>query len=104
MKNRSKSKLKPRIIFKGVVALSMLMVWLFVVVTGLLMWAAPHGQGLGKESFILGLSRHDIGEIHLILALIAVAFTIIHIVIDWKAFMGLIRYMVQASHRTRFES
>jgi len=101
MKNQSK---RPRIVIKAVVALSMLVVWFCVVITGFLIWAAPHGQGLGKETFVLGLTRHDIGDIHLIFALIAVSITVIHVIIDWKAFMGLMRYMVQASHRNKFET
>jgi len=96
-----RSSTNSRLITKGLVAIIMLMVWFVVIVTGLLMWAAPRGHGLGSEPFILGLTRHDIGEFHLIVALIAVAVTIVHVCIDWKAFKGLMRYMIQAGHQPK---
>jgi len=86
-----------KIITKALIAISLLICWSLVLISGLLMWAAPHGQGMGNEPFLLGLTRHDIGDIHLTIALIAVVITIIHVIIDWKAFKGLLRYLTKVN-------
>jgi len=95
--------IRTKTIFRAVIALSMLIIWSFVVLTGVLLWLAPHGQGAGQLDFIAGLNRHEIGDIHFYISLAAVALTLAHVVVDWKAFMGLMRYMVNARHRSQFE-
>lgn len=84
---------------KALIAISLLISWSLVLLSGLLMWAAPHGQGMGNDAFLLGLTRHDIGDIHLIIALIAVVITIFHVIVDWKAFKGLLRYLRKVSYQ-----
>ncbi|MFU8812682.1 MAG: DUF4405 domain-containing protein [Balneolaceae bacterium] len=92
-----KRTVRPKILVRAVVALSMMFVWSLVLITGLLMWLAPHGQAAGREPFILGLTRHDIGEYHLVVALVAVSLTIAHVIIDWKAFLSLMRYLADTA-------
>ena len=82
-----------KIQIKGWVSLILLFAWSFVLATGIIMYLAPHGQGMGSKAFLLGLSRHEWGEFHWWLAVAAVVFTIIHVIVDWKPFTGLLKHM-----------
>ena len=100
---KKQGAIRTKTLFRAIIALSMLIIWIFVVLTGILLWLAPHGQGAGQLDFIAGLTRHEIGDIHFYISLAAVALTIAHVFVDWKAFMGLMRYMVNTRHRSHFE-
>jgi len=100
------SKPKPiriKTILRALIALSMLIIWSFVLMTGIFLWLAPRGQGAGQTDYIIGLNRHEIGDIHFYFSVIAVILTLVHVFIDWKAFKGLMRYLVHAGHRSGFE-
>ena len=43
-----------------------------------------------------GLTKNDWGQIHWWISAAAVGLTLLHIVLDWKAFKGAIRYLVHA--------
>ncbi|TVQ12907.1 MAG: DUF4405 domain-containing protein [Balneolaceae bacterium] len=90
------SRYNPKIYFRGVIGLLMLIIWSAVLTTGILMWLAPHGQGRGSEPFLFNLTRHDWGDLHLYLALTAVVITIIHVVADWKIFVSSLKHMVRS--------
>jgi len=95
--------IRKKTIMRAIISLSMLILWSFVLLTGIFLWLAPRGQGAGQTDYIIGLNRHEIGDIHFYFSIIAVIFTIAHLLIDWKAFKGLMRYLVHAGHRSRFE-
>jgi hypothetical protein len=90
------SRISPLVYTKGIIGVLLLIAWSCVLTTGIIMWAAPHGQGRGSEPFLLDLSRRDWGELHLYLALIAVGITIIHVIVDWKPFVSHLRHIVNA--------
>ena len=68
--------------------------------TGLvLLYRLPHGSP--REGFtLLGLDRHEWGDIHWWVAVATMAVTAMHLVIDWKALKGALRYLVSV-HRDR---
>lgn len=49
--------------------------------TGLLMYLFP--RGWGSSVSVLGLSRHDWGDIHLIIAVVLLTLTVLHLVLHW---------------------
>jgi len=100
---KKKDGIRAKTLIRAVVSLSMMIIWSFVVFTGILLWLAPYGQGAGRQSFFATLTRHEIGDIHFYLSLGAVAFTVVHVIVDWKAFKGLMRYMASTNHRSKFE-
>lgn len=95
--------IRTKTIMRAIISLSMLIIWSFVLLTGVLLWLAPRGQGAGQTDFVIGLNRHEIGDIHFYFSVIAVVITLAHIFVDWKAFKGLMRYLLHATHRSRFE-
>lgn len=88
-------KLNSKIYSKGIIALMLLIFWTGVATTGIIMWMAPHGQGMGSKSFFLNMNRHDWGDIHLYLALTAIILTIIHVIIDWKQFVNSLKHIIR---------
>ncbi|VXD13664.1 putative 4-amino-4-deoxy-L-arabinose-phosphoundecaprenol flippase subunit ArnE [Planktothrix serta PCC 8927] len=79
---------------RGIVALALLISWSLVALTGFIIWFAPRGQGAGSIAFLLGLSRHEWGDIHFFISLLALVVTVIHVILDWRTLKGLIRYLI----------
>ena len=79
-----------------------LLVLLAMVGTGLviryLLPPGSGGHGAGPRLELWGLGRHDWGDVHFWIAVATIVVTLIHIVIDWKALRGVIRYLTSA-HR-----
>jgi len=98
---RSATRKRPinaRAYVRGVVALSMLLVWGAVAFSGVLMWLAPEGQRSGRALLLFGWDKHFWGDVHLWLSLTALGLTAIHLIVDWRALCGCVRYLVRA-HR-----
>ena len=88
-----------RAYFRAVVALALIVCWSLTAVSGFLVYFAPRGQGLHKLPWLLGLSKHQWGQLHLIISVVALCITVIHVVIDWRVLSGLLRYMVSVHRR-----
>ncbi|MGA7936942.1 MAG: DUF4405 domain-containing protein [Kovacikia sp.] len=84
----------PKAYIRAVVAIALLVSWGLTACTGFLLWLAPTGKGVGRLPLFLGLTRHEWGEVHFVLSVIALGITIIHIVVDWRALRGVLRYLV----------
>ncbi|MBD2484897.1 DUF4405 domain-containing protein [Planktothrix sp. FACHB-1365] len=91
---KRKRRINPRTYMRGVVALALLISWSLVALTGFILWFAPHGQGAGRIAFLLGLSRHEWGDIHFLISLLALVVTMLHVILDWRSLKGLIRYLI----------
>lgn len=98
-------KVKPRrsinfrAYFRAVVAIALIVCWSLAAISGFLMHFAPRGQGLGRLPWLLGLNRHQWGEFHFTISVVALCITIIHVVIDWRVLIGLLRYLVSVRRR-----
>jgi len=75
-------------------------VWSFVAISGLILWLAPSGPRSGRQLLLLGLTKGEWSDVHSWIALATFLVTIVHIVIDWKALHGVIRYLVSV-HREK---
>lgn len=83
---------------RSVVAILLLVFWSLAILSGWLLWFAPHGPRSGRIPLLLGITKRGWGDLHFWLSLIACGVTILHIVIDWKALKGCVRYLA-STHR-----
>jgi hypothetical protein len=83
---------------RALVAVSLLVSWGLAALTGFLLWFAPKGAGAGRLSLLLGLTRHEWGNVHFVLSVVALSITTIHIVVDWRALQKVLRYLISV-HR-----
>jgi hypothetical protein len=90
--------IKPRIYTRAVVAIALITVWILSAVSGFILWLAPEGQQSGQQSLLFGITKQGWGDIHFWISIAAIVITILHIVIDWKALRGVLRYLTSV-HR-----
>ncbi|MFC1961988.1 DUF4405 domain-containing protein [Chloroflexota bacterium] len=95
-----KNPIKFKVYARAIVAILMIAVWSLAAFTGLLLWLAPEGQRSGQRLLLLNLTKSEWGDIHFWVCVAVVVITITHIIIDWKALKGVIRYLISA-HRSR---
>ena len=84
---------------RAVIALALLIVWSFAALTGFLLWFAPSGQGVGRVTLFLGLTRHKWGELHFLISLMALFVTVAHIILDWRTLLNSIWYLIRVHRR-----
>ncbi len=92
--------IKIKVYTRAVVAIALVIVWVLVSLTGLLLWLAPSGQRSGQRLILFDLTKSEWGDIHFWVAVAVLIVTLVHIIIDWKALRGVIRYLI-STHRER---
>ena len=97
---KTRRPIKVKVYLRAVTAILLLITWALVTLTGVIIWAAPSGQRSGQLSLLFDLTKSEWGDIHFWVAVATVAITLVHIIIDWKALRGIIRYLV-STHRER---
>jgi len=90
--------IKVKVYARAVVAIMLVTVWSLVALTGLLLWLAPEGRQAGRQLLLLGLTKNEWGDIHFWIAVAVLTVTVVHIIIDWKALRGVVRYLASV-HR-----
>jgi len=90
---KTKRKINIKVYGRAVIAIIMLAVWILVGLSGLILWLAPEGPRSGRVPLLFDLTKSDWKEVHLWLAVITIAVTIIHVIVDWKTLRAVIRYM-----------
>ena len=90
--------IKAKVYARAVVAIMLITVWSLVALTGLLLWLAPSGSRSGKQLLLFDLTKSEWGDIHFWVAVATFVVTLVHIIIDWKALRGVIRYLTNV-HR-----
>ncbi|CAG9000857.1 MAG: hypothetical protein CENE_02864 [Candidatus Celerinatantimonas neptuna] len=63
----------------------MMIAFLIVVVTGIILFFAPHGPGGMRQWIVLGLSKHQFKDIHVYLGTFGVLLVFFHLYLNWKA-------------------
>ncbi|HAO13818.1 MAG TPA: hypothetical protein DCQ51_22320 [Planktothrix sp. UBA8407] len=91
---KRKQKINFRIYLRAIVTLGLLLAWSLVTFTGFLLWFIPKGQKVGHGFLFWGLTRHGWGDIHFIISLVALGFTLIHIILYWRSLSQLVRYLI----------
>jgi hypothetical protein len=78
----------------------MMVVWTLATLSGVLLWIAPDGPRSGYRVLLFSLSKREWGELHAWFSFIAIAITIAHLVVDWRALCGCVKYLASV-HRPR---
>ena len=95
-----KRQIKPKVYARAVTAIVLIVTWLMSAFSGLILWLAPEGRQSGKQQLLLDITKENWGDIHFIISVAVMVVTIAHVIIDWKALRGVIRYMTSV-HRDR---
>lgn len=90
--------IKVKIYARAVVAILLITAWSLAGLTGLLLWLAPEGRQSGKIPLLFDLTKEEWGEIHFWVCVAVLVITLAHLIIDWKALRGVIRYLTSV-HR-----
>ena len=96
---KQRRPIKVKIYARAVVAIMLIIVWSLVALTGLLLWLAPSGQRSGRQLLLFELTKSEWGDVHFWIAVATVVVTLAHIIIDWKALRGVIRYLTSVHRR-----
>jgi len=96
----AKRPIKPKVYARAITAIALIIVWILSAFSGLILWLAPEVRRSGQQPLLFGITKQDWGEVHFWICVAVVIVTMIHIVIDWKALRGVIRYLTSV-HRER---
>ncbi|MEQ8175617.1 MAG: DUF4405 domain-containing protein [Syntrophomonadaceae bacterium] len=80
---------------RSVTAVSMLILWGFSAISGLILWLAPTGPRSGRMLLLLGMTKQQWGDWHFWFSILAISVTVVHLIIDWRGFIGCINYLVK---------
>ena len=92
--------IKPKVYARAVTAIALIIVWVLSAFSGLILWLAPEGRQAGRQLLLFDITKRDWGQIHFWICVAVVVVTIVHIIIDWKALRGVIRYLTSAHRDT----
>jgi len=99
-RTRRPLKVRLKVYARALTDISLVLLWLPATFSGVILWETlgivPAGPGKGERVMLWGLTTREWGEIHWWVSVAAVAFTLLHIVLDWKAFKGAVKYLVHA--------
>jgi len=98
-----KRAIKPKIYARAVIAIVLIISWVLSAFSGLILWLAPDVRQAGRQLLLFDITKQDWGEIHFWICVAVVVVTIVHIIIDWKALRGVIRYLTSV-HRDTIKS
>ncbi len=97
---KPKRRVNFKVYSRAVVAIMLITVWIVVGLTGLLLWLAPSGQRSGQQLLLFDLTKSEWGDVHFWVAVATLVVTVVHIIIDWKALRGVIRYLTSVHRGT----
>ena len=95
-----KRPIKPKVYARAVIAIALITTWILSAFSGLILGLAPEVRRAGQQPLLFGITKNNWGEIHFWVCVAVVVVTILHIIVDWKALRGVIRYMTSV-HRDR---
>ncbi len=95
---QQKKPLKLKIYARAITAILLIITWVLITLSGVILYFAPSGFRSGRVELFLGLTKTTWDDIHFWLGVATVAVIIIHLVLDWKALRGVIRYLT-STHR-----
>jgi hypothetical protein len=80
---------------RGLVSLALLVSWGIAALSGLILYLAPEGRRSGRTILFLDLTKQGWSEIHTWISFLALGITLLHIVVDWKILVAIIKYLVK---------
>jgi hypothetical protein len=78
---------------RAAIGIALIAVWSAALLTGILLYVAPEGRRSGQADLLFGLSKTTWGQIHWWISLVAVALTVVHLIVDWKTFRACVRHL-----------
>jgi hypothetical protein len=87
-------------IARAIIAISLIVIWLLSALSGLILWLAPDVRQAGQQELLFGITKQNWGDIHFWICVVAVAITVLHIIVDWRALRGIIHYMTSVHRDT----
>jgi hypothetical protein len=60
-----------------------------------MLYLAPEGQRSGRALLLFGLSKHQWSEFHTWVSFLALGITILHIIVDWKILVLVIKVLIK---------
>ncbi len=95
-----KRLIKPKVYARAITAIALIIVWVLSAFSGMILWLAPEVRQAGRQPLLFGITKQNWGEIHFWICVAVVVVTLAHIIIDWKALRGVIRYLTSAHRDT----
>ncbi|MBM3155556.1 MAG: DUF4405 domain-containing protein [Chloroflexi bacterium] len=95
-----KREIKVKLYARAIIAITLITSWSLLSLSGLVLWLAPTGRRSGQIELLFGLTKQEWGDVHFWIAIATIIITLAHIIIDWKVFRGIIRYLTNP-HRRR---
>jgi uncharacterized protein (DUF486 family) len=83
---------------RGLISLALLVSWGIAALSGFILYLAPEGQRSGRTILFLNLTKQGWSEIHTWISFLALAVTLLHIVVDWKILVAVIKYLVEGKN------
>jgi hypothetical protein len=95
-----KREINSKVCARAVIAITLIVVWLSAALSGLILWLAPEGRQSGQQELLFGLTKQSWGDVHFWICVVAIVITVLHIIVDWKALRGIVRYMTSVHRDT----
>jgi hypothetical protein len=95
---QSGNPFKIKIYARAITAILLIITWVLIVLSGIVLYLAPSGFRSGRQELWLGLTKSAWDDIHFWIGVATVVVIVFHIIIDWKAMRGVIRYLT-STHR-----
>ena len=92
--------IKTKIYARAIIAIALIVTWLLSAFSGLILWLAPEVRRAGQQPLLFSITKENWGDIHFWICIAVVVVTILHIIIDWKALRGVMRYMTSVHRDT----
>lgn len=92
-----KRKIKIKVYARAVTAIALITVWLLSAFSGIVLWLAPEVRRAGQQQLLFNITKESWGEIHFWICVAVVFVTVVHIIIDWRALRGILRYMTSVN-------
>ena len=89
---------KVKIYARAITAILLIVTWILIILSSIILYLAPSGFRAGQQALLFGLTKTTWSDIHFWIGVVTVAVTVIHVIIDWKALRGVLRYLTSV-HR-----
>jgi len=83
---------------RALIAIILMVLWILAALTGFLLYVAPTGPRSGGFIMFI-LTKAQWANVHFWLSVAASLVTIMHIVIDWKALTGCVRFLTSVERK-----
>jgi len=82
---------------RGLVSIGLLLSWAVSALSGFILYLAPEGQRSGRVILLFGLTKSGWMEFHTWISFFALGITLLHVIIDWKILVAVVKYLVKGN-------